>query len=349
MKKVKVKTKQKQKQSQTVNINLGNVLKKSKPRRKTQPKQQPNISQPITFNAPPIREYVDTSLYNIPSKSENPLLARSTINPIPDIPININPTSNTVGSIQNDNPLFKAQPKPERITDEPIHDKPPFLEELSQYIPQFNLNKKNKQPNDYEIELQQKLIEIQKQNSIKKKEEAALLLKEENKKKRKEKALQKKLQKEKDALSQTDIQNYATKPSVSIKKDIQTYSVKPEETQPIFSAHEQPITIFAAPQEQESITSLPIFYQMQQTESNLPTEQYVPNMSQEEENAFNRAVTKAPTKKRPPSEEGKKIVTRPIKTDPLTGEPIKKPKKTKLDTNIIDPNKGKNFIIEPAV
>jgi hypothetical protein len=53
----------------------------------------------------------------------------------------------------------------------------------------------------------------------------------------------------------------------------------------------------------------------------------------EEELASNRDINKAPTKKRPPSEEGKKIVARPIKIDPVTGEPIKKPKKQKLPEN----------------
>jgi len=111
MKKVKIKTKQKQKQkqSQTVNINLGELLKKSKPRRKTQPKQH-NISQPISFNAPPIREYIDTSLYNIPSRLENPLLARQTVNPT--LPVNV------VGEIQNKFPLFQAQKKEVSITDQ---------------------------------------------------------------------------------------------------------------------------------------------------------------------------------------------------------------------------------------
>jgi hypothetical protein len=333
----KVKQKQKQKQSQTVNINLGNVLKKkSKPRRKPQPKQPSPLAAPITFNAPPIREYVDTSLYNIPSRLENPLLIRQPVNPIlPENPI-LQPV-NTVGPIQSNNPLFQDKPKELKITDEPINNNPIFLEELPGYTPQFNLNKPNRQLNDYEIELQKKLIQIQKENSIKKKEETARL-KEENKKIKREKILQKK--REKDALSQTDMLNYVTKPSVSIKKDIQNYSVKPEETQSITSAPQEPQTIFSAPPQQENITSLPIFYQMQ-TESNLPTEQYVPNMSPQEELAFNNKINKAPTKKRPP-EEGKKIVAKPIKLD-ADGNPIKKPKKEKLPENaplklIIPPN-----------
>jgi len=332
----KIKVKQKQKQSQTVNINLGNMLKKkSKPRRKPQPKQPSSLAAPITFNVPPIREYVDTSLYNIPSRLENPLLVRQTVNPIPDIPI-----TNKIGPIQSNNPLFQEKQKEIKITDEPINDKPIFLEELSQYIPQFNLNKKNNEPNDYEIELQKKLIEIQKQNSIKKKADAALLLKEENKKIKQEKALQKKtekaLQKKEDSSSQTDILNYVTKPSVSIKKDIQTYSVKPEETQPIFLAPDQQKTIFSAPEEQETITSLLEQAMLNQTET--------PPPMTEEELAFSRLLTKAPTKKRPPTEEGKKIVARPIKIDPLTGEAIKKEKKAKLDPNI-----GKTFIVQPPV
>jgi len=117
MKKVKVKTKQKQKQkqSQTVNINLGNVLKKSQPRRKAQPKQH-NISQPISFNAPPIREYIDTSLSNQVSRLDNPLLARTTItNPIVE---GSSPPVNVVGQIQNKFPLFQAQKKEVSITDQ---------------------------------------------------------------------------------------------------------------------------------------------------------------------------------------------------------------------------------------
>ena len=51
-----------------------------------------------------------------------------------------------------------------------------------------------------------------------------------------------------------------------------------------------------------------------------------------------RKINKAPTKKQPPSEEDKKIVTRPIKTD-ADGNPIKKPKKERptLDKSIILP------------
>ena len=83
MKKVKVKTKQKQKQKQTqiVNVNLGNILKKSQPKRKSQPKQYYS-AQPITFNASPIREYIDTSLSNQLFQLDNVLLARTTINTI---------------------------------------------------------------------------------------------------------------------------------------------------------------------------------------------------------------------------------------------------------------------------
>jgi hypothetical protein len=112
MKKVKVKTKQKQKQkqSQTVNINLGNVLKKSQPRRKSQPKQfnssQSSGGPSISFNAPPIREYVDTSLNNRPSTLETPLLLKNTTNQ----------QSTELGfPIQNNNPLLNQPPQQKSI------------------------------------------------------------------------------------------------------------------------------------------------------------------------------------------------------------------------------------------
>jgi len=84
MKKVKVKTKQKQKQKQTqiVNINLGKILKKSQGKRKSQPKQfnssQSSGGPSISFNAPPIREYVDTSLIIRPSPGDNQLVVKNT-------------------------------------------------------------------------------------------------------------------------------------------------------------------------------------------------------------------------------------------------------------------------------
>jgi len=118
MKKVKVKTKQKptqkpiqkptqkQKQSQIVNVNLGNILKKSQPKRKSQPKQfnssQSSGGPSISFNAPPIREYVDTSLNNRPSTLETPLLLKNTTNQ----------QSTELGfPIQNNNPLTNQQPQ----------------------------------------------------------------------------------------------------------------------------------------------------------------------------------------------------------------------------------------------
>ena len=111
MKKVKVKTKQKQKQKQTqiVNIHLDKILKKSQPKRKSQPKDKQFYSSQssggpsISFNAPPIREYVDTSLNNRQSALENPLLIKNTTNPI----------SNEVGF--SNNPLLNQPPQQKSI------------------------------------------------------------------------------------------------------------------------------------------------------------------------------------------------------------------------------------------
>ena len=344
MKKVKVKTKQKQKQkqSQTVNINLGELLKKSKPRRKTQPKQH-NISQPISFNAPPIREYIDTSFSNQVSRLDNPLLARTTINPIIE---GTTPPQNVVGPIQpnpqkSENPLFQAQKKEPSITDEFPIAQGYLMEDLPQYVPKFDLNKK---PSSISPDIKAQQNQLKKEEALRKKEEKkeeALRKKEEKqsealrkKEEKQSEALRKKeekkaLQKKEDTSSQTDILTYVTKPSVSIKKDIQTYSVKPEESQAIFIEPEQQKTIFSAPQEQENITSSLEQAMLDQAEN--------PPMT-EEELAFNRLITKAPSKKRPP------IVARPIKLDPVTGEPIKKEKKPKLDPNI-----GKTFIVQPPV
>jgi len=421
MKKVKVKTKQKQKQKQTqiVNVNLGNILKKSQPKRKSQPKTkqfysaQSSGGPSISFNAPPIREYVDTSLNNRPSTLETPLLLKNTTNQ----------QSTELGfPIQNNNPLLNQPPQQKSIA-----------YNLGQYLLQSNIPDSQMQQNMLYIKQgyeNQKISNIEEENkknkiqsNFKKQQEAIMsqipddmkkakqrnelkkaetirrneLLKAEKKKLNEEKILQKKrekeLQKEKNDSSQTNMLNYVTKPSVTIKKDIQNYSVKPEETQSITSAPQEPQTIFSSPPQQESITSSPIFYQMQ-TESNLPTEQYVPNMSPQEELsrnrkitsapqepqtitseqpppinlfselpqqesitsslpyndeyndepimtkkelALNRKINKAPRKKQPPSEEDKKIKTRPIKIDPDTGQPIKKPKKQNLDKSIILP------------
>lgn len=399
MKKVKVKQKQKQKQSQTVNINLGNVLKKkSKPKRKPQVNPPP-IAQAITFNAPPIREYVDTSLYNIPSRLENPLLARQTVNPI--LPANPIQPVNTVGPIQSNNPLFVAQQKKENIMDDiPMAEAyyPEYNPELPGYNPEFNVKRKKNQLTPYEIELRK--AEAKQRNELKKAETIRRneLLKAEKKKLNEEKILQKKrekeLQKEKDDSSQTNMLNYVIKPSVTIKKDIQNYPVKAEETpMTIFSAPQQPQTIYLAPPQQETILSelqqpqgidqniprpnivgpiinkYPVFQERSSTTSSssqpqtitseqppptnlfseLPQQESitssltyneepliteVPPMT-EEELARNREINKAPTKKRPPSEEGKKIKIRPIKLD-ADGNPIKKPKqkRSKLDENI---------------
>jgi len=168
----KVKQKQKQKQSQTVNINLGNVLKKkSKPRRKPQPKQPSPLAAPISFNAPPIREYVDTSLYNIPSRLENPLLIRQPVNPkLPENPIQpANPIQpvNTVGPIQSNNPLFVAQQKKENIMDDiPIAEA--YYSELPGYTPKFNIKRKKNQLTPDEIELRKE--EAKQRNELKKAE-----------------------------------------------------------------------------------------------------------------------------------------------------------------------------------
>lgn len=221
MKKVKVKTKQKQKQkqSQTVNINLGELLKKSKPRRKTQPKPQPNISQPITFNAPPIREYIDTSFSNQVSRLDNPLLARTTItNPIVE---GTSPTKNVVGEIQNNNPLFQAQKKELKITDEPAVAQGYLMDDLTevfQDLPMYDIsrninkpthNKINQSPEElqkikdeeqakYEKKLQAKL---KKENAIRKKEEARIKKEEEDKKTPEEKL---RLQQEKKAIKNAE-------------------------------------------------------------------------------------------------------------------------------------------------
>lgn len=188
MKKVKVKTKQKQKQkqkqTQIVNIHLDKILKQSQPKRKSQPKQYYS-AQPITFNAPPIREYIDTSLYNIPSKAENPLLARTTINPIPDIPITINPTPiNTVGLIQpnpqkSENPLYQEPTKPSSLVDnvkqEPINS-PSMVDEINNEKKRA-LEKNNEKINKITKDIiEQEKIKQQRKNeiedSLKKQQEA---------------------------------------------------------------------------------------------------------------------------------------------------------------------------------
>jgi len=189
--------------------------------------------------------------------------------------------------------------------------------------------------------------------------------------------------------------NYVIKPSVTIKKDIQNYPVKAEETpMTIFSSPQQPQTIYSEPPEQETILSeppqpqgidqniqrpnivgpiinqYPVFPKRSSTSSSssqpqtitselppptnlfseLPHQETLtssltyneePLMTEarpmtEKQLARHQEITRAPTKKRPPSEEDKKIVARPIKIDPDTGKPIKKPKqkKPKLDENI---------------
>jgi hypothetical protein len=80
-------------------------LKKSQGKRKSQPKQfNSSLSSggpSISFNAPPIREYVDTSLNNRPSTLETPLLLKNTTNQ----------QSTELGfPIQNNNPLFNLPP-----------------------------------------------------------------------------------------------------------------------------------------------------------------------------------------------------------------------------------------------
>jgi hypothetical protein len=110
MKKVKVKTKQKQKQKQTqiVNINLGKILKKSQGKRKSQPKQfNSSLSSggpSISFNAPPIREYVDTSLNNRPSPGDNQLVVKNT-------PTTTQSSMGQWSQIENNNPLTNQQPQ----------------------------------------------------------------------------------------------------------------------------------------------------------------------------------------------------------------------------------------------
>jgi hypothetical protein len=125
MKKVKVKTKQKQKQKQTqiVNVNLGNILKKSQSKRKSQPKAkqfysaQSSGGPSISFNAPPIREYVDTSLNNRQSTLENPLLIKNTTNP----------TTSEVGF--SNNPLLIEPPKEQS-----------FAQKVGQYLLQSSIS-----------------------------------------------------------------------------------------------------------------------------------------------------------------------------------------------------------------
>jgi len=184
MKKVKVKTKQKQKQKQTqiVNINLGKILKKSEPKRKSQPKQHYS-AQPITFNAPPIREYIDTSLSNQLSRLDNPLLIRVTITPIVE---GTPPPQNLVGPIQtnpqkSENPLFQAQKKEPRITEEVPVAQGYLMEDLPQYVPQFDLNKK---PSSIPPDIKAQQNQLKKEEALRKKEEKkaeALRLKEEKK------------------------------------------------------------------------------------------------------------------------------------------------------------------------
>jgi hypothetical protein len=366
MKKVKIKTKQKQKQkqSQTVNINLGELLKKkSNPKRK-KAVPPPNISQPITFNAPPIREYVDTSLYNIPSRTDNPLLLRTTTNPIPDIPITIKPISNTVGPIQNNNPLFIEPVKPKSILEpEPVLS---FEEAINRSQSYYENN---------DIETQKELARqnyIREQNILNKKKFNNQL---KNNKQKVDIGPSIKITPNQPSasLSQTNIPKFYKIPPqeetiLSEPPQQETILSEPQQPQgidqniqrpnkigpilnkfPIFpkkqsiisssSSQAQTITSELPPQtnlfselpQQESITSLPIFYQMQ-TESNLPTEQYVPNISQEETNLL-LPPAKGPQKKRPAPED-KKII-RPIKIDPNTGEPIKKPKKQKQNVNLV--------------
>jgi len=184
MKKVKVKTKQKQKQKQTqiVNINLGKILKKSEPKRKSQPKQYYS-AQPITFNAPPIREYIDTSLSNQLSRLDNALLARATTTPMVE---GTPPPQNLVGPIQSnpqksENPLFQAQKKEPRITEEVPVAQGYLMEDLPQYVPQFDLNKK---PSSIPPDIKSQQNQLKKEEALRKKEEKkaeALRLKEEKK------------------------------------------------------------------------------------------------------------------------------------------------------------------------
>jgi len=223
MKKVKVKTKQKQKQkqSQTVNINLGNVLKKSQPRRKTQPKQH-NISQPISFNAPPIREYIDTSLSNQVSRLDNPLLARTTItNPIVE---GSSPPQNQVGEIQNKFPLFQAQKKEVKITDEPQVAQGYLMEDLPQYIPQFNYSQGKKSPNQDDIAFKKSEIELKKAEAKRKSDEKkmeALRLKEEKK------AEKIRLNEEKKAEKERKKQEESSKPKLDIGPS-KSITIRPE-------------------------------------------------------------------------------------------------------------------------
>jgi len=359
MKKVKVKQKQKQKQSQTVNINLGNVLKKSQPRRKAQPKQfnssQSSGGPSISFNAPPIREYVDTSLNNRPSTLETPLLLKNTTNQ----------QSTELGfPIQNNNPLLNQPPQQKSIA-----------YNLGQYLLQSNIPDSQMQQNMLYIKQgyeNQKISNIEEENkknkiqsNFKKQQEAIMSQIPDDMKKAKQRNELKKAEakglkqenKNKKNIGQTDIPSFFNveqpKTINSAPQEPQTiFSAPPQQENitslPIFyqmqtesnlpteqyvpnmspqeelarnreitSAPQEPQTIFSAPPQQESITSLPIFYQMQ-TESNLPTEEYVENRSPEEILAFNKHVNKAPTKK----------VAKPIKTD-ADGNPIKKPKRVK--------------------
>ena len=174
MKKVKVKTKQKptqkpiqkptqkQKQSQIVNVNLGNILKKSQPKRKSQPKAkqfysaQSSVGPSISFNAPPIREYVDTSLINRPSPGDYQLVLKNT-------PTTTTPQSMGQWSqIENNNPLTNQQPQQKSIA----YNFGEYL--MNSNIPdeEFNrqmnyrqigyINQKQKELDDQQAELDQK-------------------------------------------------------------------------------------------------------------------------------------------------------------------------------------------------
>ena len=217
MKKIKVKQKQKQKQKQTqiVNVNLGNILKKSQSKRKSQSKQNYS-AQPITFNAPPIREYIDTSLSNQLSRLDNALLARTTINPIVE---GTTPPQNIVGAIQpnpqkSENPLFQAQKKEPSITDEVPVAQGYLMEELPNYFPQFDLNKK---PSSIPPDIKAQQNQLKKEEALRKKEEKQA---EALRKKEEKKAEKLKLNEEKNAKKERKKQEELSKSKIDIGPSI---------------------------------------------------------------------------------------------------------------------------------
>jgi len=269
MKKVKVKTKQKQKQkqSQTVNINLGNVLKKSQPRRKAQPKQfnssQSSGGPSISFNAPPIREYVDTSLNNRPSTLETPLLLKNTTNQ----------QSTELGfPIQNNNPLLNQPPQQKSIA-----------YNLGQYLLQSNIPDSQMQQNmlyikqGYENKEISNIEEENKKNkfqsNFKKQQEAIMSqihddMKKANKKPTKKQEIERKrledlnrpkidigpsksitIRPESSSLIQSDISSFLNKPKpIDEKKNayLENAASSPRAKNALITVPEEPTTITSA-------------------------------------------------------------------------------------------------------